>query len=618
MTLYSRLSAFAAALVFAVFMQGNAFGEQAPQARTAIERAWHYPMNDDRTDLPVLTYRCSRGHHMQDLPDSGEIDVVNIWQDGTVIWKVSPEIRRDNTRIYKATIPAEKVEAAVQKIAESFAKYPTKDRPRWQGIFFRLGANFSPTITIHSSQHYESLWVDHILWTFYQEHREVLQSGDNEAVLNTIKGVGDVFPKGTVSADGKYTGLHPAYMFDYRGLVEYYREIQPKAGLSKKGNRVYEDEEILKAVKLYAADVGHLLLAVDTILALVPSTEGLTGEKPTYDRDGLDFTIEMTIKDGKAEFFYIPIPPEPKPEPEPEPPATQTDIDFWYLKPDEGATPENRMEALWRVGTTLYDFGIYLPEDVAIPAGFRVVQNALSDAGYAYDSNVDEERLAQVAHESGSHHRIEDRYEGNVYHSKFSILIIPEGITLPAKEIERLPHLRYMFLGEAPEMPKGVAFVDNVGDNLIAAIARLGGEKPLPESVPPIERIWITKWEINIRQGEDGKWDAHADDILYSFTNFGRDSKPIDGWFSLQELKSGRDGFKDDRAFLMDRKTGKVSEAAVRKNPETGRLEVRIQMKPEESLIVRVVRERARYGEGLPTGIGFMEFESLPGWKYEK
>ena len=611
----TRFFLIAIASILAMLTQGNVFGEQEPQARTTVGRTGFIQVNE-RTDLPVLQYRGSRGHHGQFLPDSGEITEVNIWQDGTIVWQIEPEIRRDNRRIYQATIPVEQVEAAVQKIAESFADYPVENRPRRSGIFFRLGANYSPTITIHSSQHYELLWVDHILWTFYQEHREVLQSGDNEAILTIIKGIGG-FPPGRINEDGTYTGLHPAYKFDYRGLVEYYREKQPNAGLSERGNRVYGDEEILKAVNFYVADVKHLLLAVETILALVPSTEGLEGTRPTFGWGSSRFTVEMAINDGKAEFFYILLPEPPRPEPEPEPVATQTDIDFWYLKPDEGATPSNRMDALWRVSTTLSDFGIYLPEDVAIPAGLRVIQNALSDAGYTYDSDVDEERLAQAVHESGSNHRIEDRYEGNVYHSRFSILIIPEGIVLPAKEIERLPHLRYMFLGEAPKMPNGVAFVDKVGNNLIGAMASFSGSMPVPENNLPVDAPWWGKGEINIRQGEDKKWDAHADDILYSFTNFGRDSKPIDGWFSLQELKSGQNGFKDDRVFFMDAETGKIGEAAVRKNPETGGLEVRIQMKRDESLIVRIVRERVRYSEGQPTGIGFTKFETLPAWEYE-
>ena len=598
-----------------MLIQGCALGKQDPQAETAIGRVYYSPMTD-RTDLPVLQYRCSRGHHGQYLPDSGEIESVYIWEDGTIAWEVSPEIRRSNTRIYQTTIPAEKVEAAIQKIAESFSKYPTENRLRWYSPTLRLGANYSPSIDVHSVQHYENYGTDHLLMTFYQENREVLQSGDNKAILKVIKGVGDAFPKGTVSADGKYTGLPPAYMFDYRGLVEYYREELPHAGLSKKGNRVYGDEELLKAVKLYVADTEHLLFAVETILALVPPTEGLTGERPSYDWDSHDFTVEMEVKDGKAKFFYVLIPPEPEPEPEPEPPATQTDIDFWYLKPGEGATPENRMTALFEAGTVLIDFGIYLPEDVAIPYGFWAIQDTLTQAGYEH-TNVDEESLAQVVHASGVYH-----HASGIYHSptRFSILIIPQGISLPVKEIERLPHLRYVFMGDAPEMPEGVAFVDKVGDsaNLLEAIASFSDPKPLPESVGTIERYWIGMHEMNIRQGEDGKWDAHADDIFYSLVNFGWESKPIDCWFPLQELKRGRDGLKDDRAFFMDRETGKIGEAAVRKNHETGKLEVRIKMEREESLIVRIVRERTRHGQGPPTGIGFMEFESLPEWKYEK
>ena len=598
-------------LLFLTVHLSRAEGKQEFPSRTVIGQTWFYPMTD-RTDLPVLTYRCSRGHYAEYLSDSGEIDEIAIWKNGMIAWKVSPEIRRDNTRIYQTTIPVEKVEAAVQKIAESYAKYPMKNRPERAVMILRLGQHSSPSVQVHASQHYETASANYDLLHFYKRNRVIFLSDNNKAKIATFKKIGG--NRG---------------MFHYKDIVNTYRGRFPNEGLSKENNPLYLNKEILTCIEIYKADTEHLLLAVEIILALVPSTEGLTGERPTYG-DSHDFTVEMAIKngdgkDGKAEFFYIPIPAKPKPEPEPEPPATQTDIDFWFLKPDEGATPSNRRAALWRVSTTLYDFGIYLPSDIAIPDDFRNIWRTLSGAGYKQHTDVCEERLAQATHESGSNHRMEDRYEGNVYYRRFSVLVIHQDISLPVKDIERLPHLRYMFLGEAPKMPEGVAFVDKVGNNLIESIASLRGPKLLPESILlALPNLWLTKSEINIRQGTDENWDAYADDILYFLSNDATHTsiiipaKPIDGWFSLQELKSGRDGFKDDRAFFMDSETGKIGEAAVRKNPATGKLEVRIQMKPEESLIVRIVRERVRYGEGLPTGIGFMEFESLPDWEYEK
>ena len=258
------------------------------------------------------------------------------------------------------------------------------------------------------------------------------------------------------------------------------------------------------------------------------------------------------------------------------------------------------------------------------------------------------EQLANVVHKSGIEHRLHETTHYGDWNIKFPVLVIHQDISLSVKEMERLPNLRYMFLGDAPQLseqlaakkisytdwksgtatsPQDCTIVDQISDNanLIEAITLFTGEKPMPESILlalPDLRFW--KCELNIRQGEDGKWDAHADDVLYSLYNSDTvrtiriEAKPIDGRFSLQELKVGRDGLKDDRAFFMDRETGKIGEAAVRKNPETGKLEVRIKLAREESLILRIVRERVKHGEGLPRGIGFMEFESLPGWEYKE
>ena len=60
--------------------------------------------------------------------------------------------------------------------------------------------------------------------------------------------------------------------------------------------------------------------------------------------------------------------------------------------------------------------------------------------------------------------------------------------------------------------------------------------------------------------------------------------------------------------------TGKIGKAAVRNADGKTPMTIRLQMKPGETLVVRIVRERSR---GIGNGDGFQEFESLPDWEYE-
>ena len=322
-----RFLLIAAALTVAVFTNGTGCCEEPSEQRhsyTTASLRWL----EDCTELPVLQYRSSRGHFGEWISDSN-IDEIFIWKDGTIAWSVLPEGKsRTGIVWYHSTVPAEKVESAVQEITEDFAKYPSEKRLRRHSIVFRLDAQSSPGIEVYSQHHYEFFWVDFLLWKFYKENREVLLSDDTEAIINTIKGVGG-FPPGKINADGTYTGLHPAWKFDYRGLVEYYRDIQPHAGLSAPQTADYGDEEILKCVEFYIADVGHLMLMEKKILDLLSSTDGLEAEK-IFTRSLFDalsvegrtqlgmtpesrfmiwhnFHVEREIKEGKSEFFYSPI-----------------------------------------------------------------------------------------------------------------------------------------------------------------------------------------------------------------------------------------------------------------------------------------------------------------------
>jgi len=289
---YPKLFLLTAVLVFALSAKGSASDEQTSEPRTTFTILSYTPTGE-RSDMPVLQYRQRRGHHMQWIAgDDTDITEIIIWKDGTIVWDIAAgddRTFRFATHTYQTTIPAEKVEAALREIAESFANHPAQDRPRESRIFFSLGANSSPSITVRDSRHYGSMWMDDWLLRFYQHNRAVFQSDDATAIVETIK-----------------RGI-PSHYNRYRGFVEYYREVQPHAGLSEWRTPVYSDEEILKCVRLWAADAEHLLLKERTILALLPSTEGLTRTekpRPTLQRQRQQVHVEREIRDGKSEFFY--------------------------------------------------------------------------------------------------------------------------------------------------------------------------------------------------------------------------------------------------------------------------------------------------------------------------
>jgi hypothetical protein len=293
---YPKLFLLIAVLIFAISVKNSVWAEQASEPRqTYITNFFQY--TDERPDVPVLYYTQRRGHHGQRIADS-EIDKVFIWKDGTIDWST-----RLGFQWHRATIPAEKVDAALQEIAESFAKYPVKDRIRGSFSTLRLGANYSPRIKVFDSRHYQSVGMDDQLWTFYLANRDVLQSDDNEAILRIVKG--EFRPRVINPADGLY--LSPSYSFDYRGVVEHYRSRFTGIGLSEPGTRTYADEEILKCALLFVANAEHLLVMEKKIMELLALTEGLEVEKLDIRPGGVDILnvhVEREVKDGKSEFFY--------------------------------------------------------------------------------------------------------------------------------------------------------------------------------------------------------------------------------------------------------------------------------------------------------------------------
>jgi hypothetical protein len=222
---------------------------------------------------------------MQWISDS-DIEKILIWQDGTIVWEVAPTKGWWESHWYQATIPTEKVEAAVREIVADFAKYPAKNRPLESRIVYTVDANSSPFVYIHSSQLYECMWMDDYMFEFYKQHRDVLQSDDKKAIYKTITKL-------------KEERHH------YKNLVRYYRMVQPRAELSFPLNPIFSKAEVLKCVEIWSADAEHLLLVEKKILALLPSTKDLEPKK--LETSSYKFQVEWAMKGGKSEFFFSPI-----------------------------------------------------------------------------------------------------------------------------------------------------------------------------------------------------------------------------------------------------------------------------------------------------------------------
>ena len=294
---YPKLFLLTGVLIVAISAKDSVLAEQASEPRqTYITNFYQYTA--ERSDVPVLCYTQRHGHHGGTLGDSN-IEKIFIWKDGTIDWRTI----RYPFQWHRATIPAEKVDTALQEIAESFTRYPAEDRIRGSFKLLRLGANYSPHIKVFDSRHYQSFWMDDQLWTFYLKNREVFQSGDNEAILTAVKG--EFQPRVINPAGGPY--LAPAYSFDYRGVVEHYRSSLPQAGLSKPDTRTYRDEEILQCASLFVADAEHLFVMEKKIMELLALTEGLEVKKLDTrpgDVENYSVHVEREVKDGRSEFFY--------------------------------------------------------------------------------------------------------------------------------------------------------------------------------------------------------------------------------------------------------------------------------------------------------------------------
>ena len=282
--LFTRFHLGIFALLFAILAPFSVMGDQESEKKQTLRIDTVY--YKEISTPPVFKYSGSRGHHGQWISDS-EIEDVLVWADGTIAWQVAPdEKKRWDSYWYQTTIPAEKVEAAIKTITEDFDQYPIKNRPRKSGIFYHLGANYSPSICVYAPADYETMWIENYWMKYYQENRDVFQSGDRKLMLETFK-----------------------KMVEYRGhdlIVRYYRGALPDAGLAKAETPVENDEEIFKCIEFYVADVEHLLLMEKTILDLLPLTDGLKkteNKHAIFSREN-KIRVDCEIQDGKLQFSY--------------------------------------------------------------------------------------------------------------------------------------------------------------------------------------------------------------------------------------------------------------------------------------------------------------------------
>ncbi len=285
-------------VAIAIFIVGTAIvraEEPKSETRSFVDTS-HYRVVNDKTIPPVFDYSGPRGHHGQRISKQ-PIESVIAWADGTIAWQVMKDGDWYPDGWYHSTIPAEKVEKAVQAIVESFGKYPVKNRPHDEAIWFRLGVNYSPHIRVMAPDLYEDLWMDDFLLRHYIEKRGDFQSGDEEKMIHAMMELNGPFVK-------------------FTGIIDHYREHISDAGLAPKGEKKYSDEEVKKCAELFAADAEHLLLMEKQVLDLVPSHEGLTPKDRDYKSQ--DVKVEQETTDGqkptKRRFIYSLITEEERKE----------------------------------------------------------------------------------------------------------------------------------------------------------------------------------------------------------------------------------------------------------------------------------------------------------------
>lgn len=256
-----------------------------PEQRRIIDTT-SYQVVNEKSEPPVFEFHNRRGHHGQRISDS-PIDKILVWQDGTIAWEIAGKDVFDyDTHWFQTVIPAEKVDQVVKDIVESFKNYPAENRPLGTRMFFRLGANFSPTITVMVADLYEFFWMDDCLYGYYRKNREGFQSENPDTVIEILKGMDNAF-------------------IDHTGLVSYYRAELPQVDWGAHEEKKISDDVLLKCAALFTADAEHLWLMEKRIFDLVPSVHDLKPIEPEYKSQNVK--VEQEIKDGRRRFYYSPI-----------------------------------------------------------------------------------------------------------------------------------------------------------------------------------------------------------------------------------------------------------------------------------------------------------------------
>ena len=344
---------------------------------------------------------------------------------------------------------------------------------------------------------------------------------------------------------------------------------------------------------------------------------------------------------------------------------------FWFLEQGTEPTAENRIKAIQNIGRGLLDFAIYQPTGTTFPEEYR---QKLLDAGFVFDF-LTEEQLSQTTFDSATDYfspigrvsqlvvpeTVSVPMEEIKRLVAFAFAFLGNAPQLPESMNQRgvisLADKKKEIIAEQQKMRERLIANPNFADKTEEEIETMLQRLPLPTSRPgtPTYRdmdqigddlaeamgLFFRTFPENLVAKTGLKLLARRElavrgrtvtDVFYIFANTKESAQPIDGWFRLRELSYGRmlmsfsrtDGTggmffaENDRAFTMDPATGKIGAVAFHHVRAVDRNDwyLRIQMKPGETLIVRVVRDRVK-GELGKFQECFEEFESLPAWEYE-
>lgn len=219
--------------------------------------------------------------------------------------------------------------------------------------------------------------------------------------------------------------------------------------------------------------------------------------------------------------------------------------------------------------------------------------NVLRDAGVAFDfvsdrllNDCDVQRDGRISAPGGN----------------YQAVVIPKAEHVPARTLEKLAQLaragaNVIFWGQLPESMPGIASVDETArwHELRRGLVALSQDQP---DAPPKVRVgadllellkaanvrsepWAAEYELSFLRKQ---WDG---DTVYLVHNPGEQS--FEGW--ITPAAAG------NYATLLDAMTGRVGQANLQSDDRLGRIKLRLQLSPGQSLFVRLSEKPA---EGVP------------------